>query len=379
MKILLNASTIRMGGAIQVTVNFIINTIKYPEEVEWSYVISKPIFEELKLHIENPILNLNIIEYSPASLFKGRQTKKNIYKLISEINPDLIYSIGSPSYLKLKKTEVQRLTNPWVTHPNKYSYNKLSFLNKIYYTFDRYYKIFKLRHTKYFITQTNEAKSGILNLFNIKKENIKVIPNCFADIFSAGKSPFVNRPKVTESLEVCCISHPYPHKNIDIILYIAKELKNRGYNNFHFYVTIPKDAKFLVKFNKIINQLQIGEHIINLGKINLKECYQWYSKTNVLLLPTLLETFSVSLLEAMQMDLFIVATNFKFNKEVCKDAALYYEPLSLKDAVDNLIKISSSEETRKALLNNRYNQLNKIGKYYDLYIETIDFLKRIPK
>ncbi len=63
---------------------------------------------------------------------------------------------------------------------------------------------------------------------------------------------------------------------------------------------------------------------------------EYYLACNALLLPTLLESFSGTYLEAMHFGRPILTSNLDFARDVCDDAALYFDPwdpVAIKDAI----------------------------------------------
>ncbi len=55
----------------------------------------------------------------------------------------------------------------------------------------------------------------------------------------------------------------------------------------------------------------------------------------------------------------IVTTRMDFSKEICGKAAIYYEPLSYKDAALKLEKLFSNELIKEKLISLGYKQLKK--------------------
>ena len=133
IKLLINASTLRVGGGIQVATSF----FKYFDSLndprfDLLGLVSTEINDELCLN------NINVIEIknaSPAKLFKGRNSRKLIKKVEEDYMPDIVYSIGYPSYIKFNSIEIGRYTNPWEFY-SELPWFLLSIKNKLKYIFD---------------------------------------------------------------------------------------------------------------------------------------------------------------------------------------------------------------------------------------------------
>ena len=86
-----------------------------------------------------------------------------------------------------------------------------------------------------------------------------------------------------------------------------------------------------------------------------------YQRCQLCFLPTLLEVFSASTVEAMYFNLPIVATDFPFNTEVLADSCLYYEPKNAKEAAKQFAKLISDRALQEKLKEKMKIQLGKYG------------------
>lgn len=375
MKILLNATTINVGGGLFVTVNFIKESLSNTiGGVDWYYLVSATVFDELKkISIILPKNKYVIISESPAKFIGRTRVLKEIQKVENDVKPDIVYSIGSPSYVKFKNIEVQRLTNPYITHPNDFALNS-------YKPFDKYKIILKniiqrsiISKGKYFVTQSKTAKNGILKLTKGEENDVVVIPNSLSDDFKS-----INR-KNLKPIEnyIFCLAAPYPHKNIQEIPKIARLLLDRGINDFKIVVTIPYSHKLIKNFTRNCEILGVKDKILNVGKIKQVECKDWYLKAKVVFLPTYLETFSSTVLESLYLKVPLVTTNFSFNKDISGEFALYFDPENWNQAVDHLQTLLFNEDERKKILMSDKEFKNKFKNYSENYIETANFLKTV--
>lgn len=371
MTILVNAATIKFGGALQVAVSFINYTHQKPSKINWIYMVSSEIYDQFK----NPdIINLFKIPISPASPVKGWKSRKKLLAIEKEISPDLVYSIGAPSYIRFKTPEVIRLTNPWLIYDTSLASSTFNFFenfkNKAFNIIKRRYVI----NSNFIITQTSDAKKHISRNYNISAENIYVINNTSPIIFNK-KSSAGSSIKYIFTLAV-----PYNHKNIDLIPDVILHLLKLEASDFKFIVTIPKtiENSSVKRFYNKVQKHKLESYIENVGSLNQTECDYYYNKSNLVFLPTLLEVFSATYLEAMSKNIPIVTTDLGFSREICQNSALYFKP---KDSL-------KAAEIINSLLNDKalYNQISEncqlnIKKYLTLnaYQEHVDALIEISK
>ena len=78
-------------------------------------------------------------------------------------------------------------------------------------------------------------------------------------------------------------------------------------------------------------------------------------------LPTFLECFSASYAEAMLMKKPIITSNLGFAQNVCKDAAVYFDPCNPEDIIDKMITVYEDEDLQKKMINNGLEIVKKIN------------------
>ncbi len=335
MKILINTVSTKRhaGGGFQIAYNFVLETLKH-QDVEWYYITSKDL-DDVIGHNFSIIRSKRYFVFPTQPDFKKsyRWVKKEIKLLEHNICPDVVYSITAPSYFSFETTEVMRFTNPWLTHPNKYSWSVLSLKNKLRYYLYALNQKRLIKKVHYFVTQTETCKKGIVKITGESESHVKVVHNVLPAIF---KSVDTNHIVKDDWINIACVGNSTPHKNFDIIPFVAKELRAKGINKFRFHTTIPEESFLFTQISSIFNKLELDKHWMNHGRISQKELAIMYKSCQLCFLPTLLEVFSASTIEAMYFELPIVASDFDFNSEVLGDSCLYFKPKDAKEAANKL-------------------------------------------
>lgn len=373
MRILINTISTKKysGGAFQISSNFMLKSLEH-HDVEWYYVAS----EDIDDAIGDRFQALRGSQYfvfptQPDYIHTYWRVKKALAELEERINPNVIYSITAPSYFSFKHTEVMRFTNPLVTHPNRYSWSMLPFLNKMKTKLYCLNQIRMMKKARYFITQTETTKQGILRITGLPKENVMVVNNVLPAVFNGmDNSPI----KDGNGIDVACVGNPVPHKNFDIVPDVAAELKRIGVDGVRFHLTIPNGHVMeKVIRNKAI-KYGVEDSIVNHGRMTQKELAQMYRRCQLCFLPTLLEVFSASTVEAMYFNLPTVATDFSFNTEVFADSCLYYKPKDSKDAANQFSRLIAEPELQKSLQSKMKERLILFGNYDDHFNAIKSFL-----
>lgn len=376
MKILINASTLVVGGGVQVAINLIKNTVKDTKN-EYVYILSKEVASQLEESVKN---EMRFYEFaiSPASIFKGRKVRKEILNIEANFKPNIVYSVGAPSYVKFKSKEVLRLTNPWVIGASSLAYSSYPITESILKKIKVFVKRRYINNKHFIITQTEAAKKGIVKNLKLSENKIFVIPNVQASIFNNFKKDEKCNTN-SDTLRIFCFAAPYYHKNISIIPEVILELKKLGNDNFKFITTIPNDVSNH-ETNKFFNQIKknrLSGYVKNLGKVKFKDVPETFLNCDLLFLPTLLEVFSVTYLEAMNMGVPIVTTNLSFATEVCGDAALYFEPKNAKDAALRINELILEKKLRVNMVKNGQIRLKEFLTEDVIYRHHIDVLEQI--
>ena len=217
-----------------------------------------------------------------------------------------------------------------------------------------------MKKAHFFITQTETTKQGILRITGLPENHVCVVNNVLPSVFKQ----MDNTPIVEDDfINIACVGNPVPHKNFDILPDVLIELKRLGIENVRFHTTIPFDHPLNNKLKKHLNELGMMKNWKNYGRISQKELGAMYQRCQLCYLPTLLEVFSASTVEAMYFNLPIVATNFSFNTEVLADSSLYYEPKNAKAAAQQLAKLIEDKALQEEMKEKMKIQLAKYGDY----------------
>ncbi len=378
MRIVVNTITTKKhsGGAYQIALNFILETLKHPE-VEWYYITSSDVDELVGSQFESiKGTRYFVFPTQPDFLGSYHQVKKDLSKWEDEYKPDIIYTISSPSYFKYKSTEVMRFANAWLTNPNKESWKRLSLLERIYNYFHFAYQRRYLKRGNYFVTQSETVGRALECISKQPKSHIKVVPNVLPAAFNEAST---EKKWSSNWIDVACIGNAFPQKNFGIVPKVLERLKNAGITNVRFHMTIPEGNSLLKKIKSDCRNIGLSQNVISHGRCTQQQLIAIYNQCRLCFLPTLLETFSASSLEAMYFGLNIVATDYDFNREVISDAGLYYSSLDAEDAACQFIRYINDEDLCSSMREKMKDRIKLYNSYENHFIAILDFLKEVAK
>lgn len=381
MKILINVVNARnVGGGLQVVYNFVRNTLNYPRDnVVWYYAVSecldlKYLDDQFKEQVKGRYF---VYPNQPDFKHSFFKVQKQLRKLENMVEPDVIYTILGPGYFFFKQKEVIRFANAWSTNPNKYAWKTLPINNKIWIKLHNILERSLLRRAKYIITQTKSVKQGLHRVTRLPENRIKVVPNVLPATFLKTNTSNFNTNN-SEWIDVAAIGGQMPHKNFEIIPEVLKILDTQFFlKNFRFHTTLPEDSDVWKRIKANLSKYKLEKNVVNHGSVGLTELSDIYGHCVYSFLPSVLETFSASTIEAMYFDLKIVATDLSFNREVLGDTAYYYEPLNPEDAADNFVKLHSNPKLFNFISINMSERITNYIDYKKYYNDTLDFLVEV--
>lgn len=381
MKVLVNTITTKKitGGAFQVAYNFMLETLtsSVGDNIEWLYVVSQDLDKaigEKFAHLKDK--TYFVFPTQPDFFGTYRKTKKELKSIEQRLKPDLVYTITAPSYFTFEAVEVMRFTNPWVAHPNAYAWKSLPLKSRIKTWLYCVNQKRIIRNNSYFITQAEATKNGIIRITGVQDNHVKVISNVLpAAIASSDNTKY---PQEKDWIDIACVGTPMSHKNLICVPDVIKVFENKyGMKNIRFHLTMRPDYEVSKRVLNRIKALGVEDRVVNHGQITQKELVEVYRHCQYAFLPTLLEVFSATSLEAMFFDLPIVATDLPFNRDVIGDAGLYCKPCDAEDAAGKLYAVINDEALRQTLSIRMKEQLKKYNKHQENFVTTVEFLKNV--
>lgn len=380
MKILINVVNARnIGGGFQVVFNFILKTQEYTRpDVEWYYAVSERLDGFLSDDFKTKVQKDHYFVYPNQPDFRGTycRVKRELRELEDRVNPDVVFSPLSPGYFFFKHKEVMRFANAWSTNATFYAWKTMPFKPKIRTKLHNIMERALLRKAKYIITQTETVRGGLLRVTGLPENRVFVVPN----VLPAVLQEIDATPLMADAqwLDVAAVGGQMPHKNLEIIPEVLRVLIEKyQLLNLRFHTTLPADSGVWRRIENGLKRYGFTENVINHGNMRLVDLADMYRHCRFCFLPTVLETFSASTIEAMYFNLKTVASNLSFNTEVMQDACLYFEPMNAESAAENLAKLVTDNELQKELSDKMRNRLKNYIDFRKYFDDTVDFLVKV--
>ncbi|MGD9731528.1 MAG: glycosyltransferase family 4 protein [Desulfamplus sp.] len=353
MKILINASNLVMGGALQVARSLLIEIPKLEKKYTIKAVVSPQLAEILP-----PEYDYEVVSTSPAKIISGIYSRIQLSEIEIKFSPDIVLSIFGPTYWKPKNLHVCGFANPWIYTANDYAWKTRNKLNKILDILIIFLKRLELRRESAdaYILETNYMVKALQKKFH-RTPMYVISNNCGQPFYDKTnfKTDCLKMPeKTSREFRIITLTQYYPHKNLEIIPLIASKIKALNpLLNVKFYLPLAIQSQGWKKIYGIAKNHNVESYILTVGPVSPADAPQFYYNADLMLLSSVLECFSANYPEAMISGIPIITTDLPFARSVCKNAALYYKPM---DALDAANKILTLERDKKL-----YNRLVESG------------------
>lgn len=201
-----------------------------------------------------------------------------------------------------------------------------------------------IKHAKKIIVPSEATKQEVLSSYHVTNKNIIVTyEGVDSKLFHTNYKLTIKDPYFLY------VGNAYPHKNLDRLIeafniFLQQDIKNTK------LVLVGKQDFFYERLKKHIKLIGLDSHILFYEKVSDAGLASLYHFAKALIVPSVMEGFGLPALEAMANDCLVMASDIPSLQEVCKTAALYFDPYNISDIVKKLHEIfvlSQQEITEK--------------------------------
>lgn len=356
MKIIIDNSNLFAGGGLQVAASFLRDLKKMNVNCDFHVIQS---FNSANIIDENDFPD-NFKFYNldkSEEKFKSKRIK-SVKKIEDALKPDCIFTLFGPSYHKSKFPKLVGFAIPYIIYPDSPFFKRISLREKIYYKLLSLIKIYSFKkYSDGLIFETENARKIFIEREYYDKKSF-VVGNTLNEIFINPNNWIDFENLISSSCNILFLTANYPHKNMAIVPEVIKILREKYQ---------LKDFKFLITLNK--NDLNftdsVNENIQYLGKVDLEMIPSLYNKSNIVFIPTLLEVFSATYLEAMQMKRPIIASDLGFSRDICGDSAYFCEPTNADSYANAIFTLINDENLQHDLITKGCENIKRFGSSVD--------------
>ncbi|MCC6587585.1 MAG: glycosyltransferase [Bryobacterales bacterium] len=171
------------------------------------------------------------------------------------------------------------------------------------------------------------------------------------------------------SIKVLFVGLGAPHKNLGVVLRGIKLIPRE--KCIKLYLTIgEEDLTLRQSLLEQARRLTIEDRVVLLGNVGQSEIGELFRTVDVVVNPSIVESFGFVALEAMAFGAALLASDIEPNREICGDAALYFDPADPADLASRLLQLADpyvNAEFRSRALQ-RYEQ---VGTDWAVYLDQL--------
>lgn len=337
--ILINGLNLSIGGGKNILDNYIEQL--FENNLNHTYFVLTPNYEAYKSFSKERLIVVDIKNsYKKNICFMGLYFFR-FPRLLKKLQIDLVFNFGDV-IIPTRIPQIYFFDWAYAVYSEKYIWKGMSVKDFLLrktkvFLIDRY-----IRSVQMAIAQTKNISNRLKLKYNI--ENVEVIPTPFGFDFS--KSHSYKEFNLPENKQYFLYPATFStHKNFDVLIRVAKLIKEE---NLPFLIVLTIDecvaTNFIAKMK--INKLDC---IFNVGKIAREYMPSLYQHCDVLLFPTLLETYGLPYIEAMAFEKPILTSDLDFAHAICDDVAFYFDPFD----ADSILKVMIEYDADKEELKNK--------------------------
>lgn len=351
MKLIINTTNLRMGGALQVAYSLLDEFRRY-EEHEYHIFLSAQLSAIIE-HIKYPPnFHFYPFKQSPTDTPLSMLTfGRKLSALERKIKPDIVFTVFGPALWHPKAPHLVGFANVILFDDAPYTQRILlsTLMGRIKYHIRRKLTLRQVkREGDIFWLETELAKQKLVRSTGIASENITVVSNNYGPAF---EKALKTSPEQKAQYSFIYITTYYPHKNLELLNKLIPILRERKINCV-FHLTLKH-----TDFKQTFPGLQADVMLKNHGPQKPEDCPALYTHADALFCPTFLEFFTAAYPEAMAMERPILTSDLDFAHDICEDAALYFDPFDPQAAADAIEKLIKNPDLGQKLVENGKKRL----------------------
>ncbi len=381
MLIVILAHALRSGGGAVVGRNFV-NALNSITNQRHKYIVTIP----GKCGYENITLpdgGRYVTCGDPGSKVARIRFEKEIKRNVVEKEADVVLGLGNHGLTHVRCPQAVFVQNAYLVYPSDY-FPGADLKKRMQIKLQRHLLKKVLKSTELLFCQTPVMKKRLSEYYGYDSENIKLLPNAVSGMLT--KSPCRQSQEKAKGVKkdkfnCLVLSKYYVHKNPGIIVEAIKQCPER-FDDFNFITTVsPNDNKQAKRFLEQISEDEdVKGKIENVGFIEHENLAEYYSDVQLVIMPTLLESFSVTYLEAMYFGVPVLTTDLDFAHYICGPAAAYYDPWSAKGFAERLLEVYGNKNMQNELVQAGKLQFQKFDhSWEDVVVSTVNELEKIAR
>ncbi len=376
MRVVILAHNLRAAGGASVGRNIVSALARVADAHEYLLIVPVGVGYE---HVPKPSRG-SCVYYRRRLGFLGQQVfeARTLPRLVRSFRPDIVWALGNfgltdPGTAK-QAVLLHKAQLVYDAHHQRGEAPRLRWVNAA----ARRRLRRSLPATQLVFCQTATMAQHFARAFQYRGR-LALLPNavsCSVDDRRASDRPAAWQ-RLAGKFVLFYLTRYYPHKNLEILVELFRR-HAEPLRDVAVIITVSADQH--PRAGQLLAALQeplVREHIINVGPIDQSQLAAYYTHADAVIMPTLLESFSGTYLEAMRFDRPILTSDLDFAHDVCGPAAVYFAPLDPTAIRDAILHVKESDSTRAALVAAGRDRLQRYRDWDAIVLDAVRQLEQL--
>ncbi len=337
MRIAVNALSVVAGGGVTYLNQLFKHLAEIDKKNEYLIITTKKGEEVLDANYKNfRVISFRFPSFSPIlrifweQLYLGYVLKKNkACILYSPANIGLIF-YPFPTVIMIQT--VAPFDKGMIKRQNVYyrlKFNTLRLLTTL-----------SVRKAKKVIFITDTARKELSLYYDLKDEKTALVYHGKSELFKPNLDhSLLEEIKREYSLDafILYVSNIYRYKNFSELIHAFLLIRDQIKPDLKLVLVGQSfDDKYTESLKAIVKSYGMEGRIIFLGHVPYEELPCFYVLCKLFVYPSTCESFGMTLVEAMACGAPVLASNIAPMKEICQDAAIYFDPSDPQDIAEKI-------------------------------------------
>lgn len=279
-------------------------------------------------------------------------------KITARFRPDVVWGMGNLCFIDPPRPQAISIQNPYLFYGTRNT-GRLSFIDRLWCFFLRRHFRRQLPATDVVFCQTATMAERMRSVWDYQGKCVvssKAVSN-FSTLEPTGRVPDALRGN-EDKFKLLYLARYYPHKGLEVLLEVMERYADELADTVTVITIAADQHPNAARLLNTIRKKGLEDRIINVGPLDQQELADYYAACDCLVMPTRLESFSGTYLEAMHFGLPILTSDLDFAREVCGDAALYFDPWSPESIKTAILRVKNHHALAQELIEKGHERLN---------------------
>lgn len=340
MRIAILAQGLRAAGGQSVGLNTLAALARVRPEYQYLVVMpEQPEYRATVAKLEAEVLTHEARGAAARLAFDWR----DLSRAIKAFRPDWVWGLGNLGLTSPPGRQAILLHKAQMVYPARYRPGEAP-VQRAKNAYIRFQLARALPHTDVVFCQTDVMRRRFRAAFGYAGR-VELMPNAVSGAIAAADPTGLpdELRAVARPFKLFVLTRYYPHKNLERIVECFEQFPETLADVACVLTIAAEQHPHARRLLARIRAHALEQAIVNVGPLQQARIAAFYRHTAGLLLPTVLESFTGTYLEAMTLERPILTSDLDFAREICGDAALYFNPWNAASMRDAIVRLRDEE------------------------------------